>query len=72
MAKDTVKLRGMTPEALDKEEHGLREEVWKLRLQLTTGQLQDPQQVRRARKELARVLTVKRELELKAARESGS
>ncbi len=72
MAKDTAKLRGMTPEAFEKEEHGLREEVWKLRLQLKTGQLQDPQKVGRVRKELARLLTVKRELELQAARESGS
>ena len=72
MAKDTAKFRGMASEALQKEEHGLREEVWKLRLQLTTGQLQDPQKVRRARKDLARVLTVKREHELQAARKSGS
>jgi len=72
MAKDTGKLRNMTPEALDKEEQGLRGEIWKLRLQLTTGQLQDPQKVRRARKSLARLLTVKRELELQAARKSGS
>ena len=72
MAKDIAKFRKMSADALDKEEHGLREEVWKLRLQMTTGQLQDPQKVRRARKNLARVLTVKRELEMQAARESGS
>ena len=72
MAKDVAKFRKMSADALDKEEHGLREEVWKLRLQMTTGQLQDPQKVRRARKSLARVLTIKRELEMKAARESGS
>ena len=72
MAKDIAKFRKMSADALDKEEHGLREEVWKLRLQMTTGQLQDPQKVRRARKSLARVLTIKRELEMKAARESGS
>ena len=72
MAKDTAKFRKMSPEALDKEEHGLREEVWKLRLQMTTGQLQDPQKVRRAKKDLARLLTVKRELEMQAASKSGS
>jgi len=71
MAKDTAKFRKMSPEDLHEEEHGLREEVWKLRLQMTTGQLQDPQKVRRTRKELARALTVKRELELKATRKSG-
>ncbi len=72
MANDAGKLRNMSPEVLQKEEHGLREEIWKLRIQLTTGQLQDPQKVRRARQDLARVLTVKRELELQVARASGS
>ena len=72
MAQNTAKLRGMSPEALEKEEHGLREEIWKLRIQLTTGQLQDPKKVRRARQDLARVLTVRRESELQAARTSGS
>jgi len=72
MAKKTAKLRNMSPEALLKEEHGLREEIWKLRIQLTTGQLQDPQKVNRARQDLARVLTVRREIELQTARTSGS
>lgn len=72
MAKDIAKLRNMSPEALEKEEHGLREEIWKLRIQLTTGQLQDPQKVRRTRQDLARVLTVKRELEMQVARTRGS
>jgi len=72
MAKDMAKFRKMSADALDNEEHGLREEVWKLRLQMTTGQLQDPQKVQRAKKDLARVLTVKRELELQATRKSGS
>ncbi len=71
MAKDTAKLRNMSPEALQKKEHGLREEIWKLRIQLTTGQLKDPQKVRRTLKDLARVLTVKRELEMQVARTRG-
>ena len=64
MAKDTAKLRGMTGDELAKEETALREEIWKLRLQRTTGQLQDPWRVRRARRDLARVLTVRRQQEL--------
>ena len=64
MAKATAKLRDMSVDELDKEEQELRGVVWKLRLQLSTGQLQDPQKVRRARKELARLLTVRREREL--------
>ena len=61
MAKDLRKLRGMTEAELTQEEGQLREAVWKLRLQLATGQLQDPQRVRAARKDLARVLTIRRE-----------
>ena len=61
MAQDLKKLRGMTDKELDSEENQLREAVWKLRLQLATGQLQDPQRVRAARQDLARVLTIRRE-----------
>jgi large subunit ribosomal protein L29 len=66
MALDTAKIRNMAPADLAKEEEQLREQIWRLRLQITTGQLQDPQKVRRARKDLARVLSIKREQELKA------
>ena len=63
MALESVKLRNMSPAELDKEEEQLRQGIWKLRLQMTTGQLQDPQKVARARRDLARVLTIKRERE---------
>ena len=66
MALDPSKLRGMNAEELGREEQALREEIWKLRLQGSTGQLQDPYKVRRARRDLARVLTVRREQELAA------
>ena len=62
--KAIAKLRGMDAAALSKQESALREEIWNHRLQLTTGQLQDPGRVARARRELARVLTIKRELGL--------
>jgi len=62
MAKlDPAKLRNMSPEELEREETALREEIWKLRLQRSTGQLQDFHKVRRTRRVLARVLTVRRE-----------
>ena len=67
MAKKNMdKLRDMTPEQLGKEEDGLREEIWKLRLQVATGQIQSPHQVRQVKRDLARVLTVKREQDLTA------
>jgi large subunit ribosomal protein L29 len=68
MTQDPAKLRAMSAEEMAKEEEELRAEIWKLRLQLTTGQLQDPQKVRRARRDLARLLTVRREAELAAMR----
>ena len=64
MAVDKGKLREMGPEELDKEAASLRAEVWKLRLQASTGQLTDPYKVRRVRKDLARVLTIAREQQL--------
>ena len=59
-------LRDKTDDQLNAEEQDLREAVWKVRLQMTTGQLQDPQRVRRARRDRARIMTIKRERELKA------
>lgn len=61
MAIDVAKLREKSVDELDKEEQGLRGEIWKLRIQKTTGQLQDHHRVRQVRRDLARVLTVKRE-----------
>ncbi|ANM28595.1 hypothetical protein ABI59_01630 [Acidobacteria bacterium Mor1] len=66
MAQDLAKLRELGAEELAKEELTLREEIWKLRLQASTGQLMGPQRVRAARKELARVLTVAREKQIAA------
>ena len=62
MALDLTKVRAMTLDELNKEERELREEIWKIRLQRSTGQLQDTGKVRRKRQDLARVLTVRREL----------
>ncbi len=71
MARDMGKLREMAPEEMDREEGALREEIWKLRLQMTTGQLQNPYKVRKVRKDLARLLTVRRERVLAESRGDG-
>jgi large subunit ribosomal protein L29 len=67
MAVKLDKLRGMSPEELSREETEIRAQVWKLRLQLSTGQLDNPQKVREARRDLARVLTVRRERQMATA-----
>ena len=56
------KLRNMTPEELERETAELRQKVWAQQIQQATGQLQDPHKVRAAKRDLARVLTVKNEL----------
>ena len=56
------KLRNMTPEELERETAELRQKVWAQQIQQATGQLQDAHKVRLAKRDLARVLTVKNEL----------
>lgn len=67
MAVNIAKLREMSIDELDQEENNLRQAVWKLHIQQSTGQLQDPNKVRQGRRDLARVLTIKRERELAQA-----
>jgi large subunit ribosomal protein L29 len=49
----------------EKEQH-LIDAGWKLRLQKSTGQLENPSRLRVLRRDLARVKTYRRALELKA------
>ena len=64
MAADISKLREMSIDELGKEERNLRLEVWKLRVQQGTGQLSNFRKVRKTRKDLARVITIRKEREL--------
>ena len=57
------KLRNMTPEELERETAELRQKVWAQGIQQAMGQLQDPHKVRQAKRDLARVLTVQKELQ---------
>ncbi len=52
---------------LDKKVAGLKEELFNLRFQLATGQLENPMRIREVKKTIARIKTVQREEELKAA-----
>jgi large subunit ribosomal protein L29 len=51
-------LRDKTPEELRQQEHELSEQLFALRLQKVTGQLENPSKIREVRRDLARVLTV--------------
>jgi large subunit ribosomal protein L29 len=62
-----AEIRDMESPALMELIEAKREELFKLRLEWVTGSLEDPNQVRAVRKDLARMLTVIRERELAAA-----
>jgi len=61
-AKD---IRDMTREELGVKAGELKEELFNLRFQMATGQLENPMRLREVRKDIARTKTVLRELELK-------
>jgi large subunit ribosomal protein L29 len=54
-------MRDQSVEELQGRERDLAEQLFALRLQKVTGQLEKPSRVRQVRKDLARVLTVLRE-----------
>jgi large subunit ribosomal protein L29 len=54
-------LRDQTLDELREKERELAEQLFALRLQKVTGQLEKPARVRQVRREMARVLTVQRE-----------
>ncbi len=61
MKKTINELRDRTVEELKAKERELAQQLFVLRLNKSTGQLESPAKVRQARRELARVLTVLRE-----------
>ncbi|HOQ07455.1 MAG TPA: 50S ribosomal protein L29 [Clostridiales bacterium] len=61
-------LRNMTQEELQKELNELKSELFKLRFQLVTNQLENPMKLRDVKRNIARVKTVMREREIKGAK----
>lgn len=60
-------LRKLSTQELVAKEKELKEELFNLRFQLATGQLENPQRIRECKKDVARVKTLLCERELKAA-----
>jgi large subunit ribosomal protein L29 len=56
--KRPSELRSLTPEELKQEELNLRKELFNLRFQKTTGEIENPKRMMLVRRELARVLTI--------------
>jgi large subunit ribosomal protein L29 len=58
-------IREMSQEELQKELSELKSELFKLRFQLVTNQLENPMKLRDVKKSIARIKTVIREREIK-------
>jgi large subunit ribosomal protein L29 len=55
------KVRELTGEELTKKAQDIREELFRLRFQHVTGQLENPIRLRHLRRDLARIITIGRE-----------
>jgi large subunit ribosomal protein L29 len=61
-------LRELGEAELSQKERDTREELFRLRMRRSTGQVENRMQVTSVRRDLARILTVRREFEAKRAR----
>jgi large subunit ribosomal protein L29 len=59
-------VRDMSVEELNQKLASLKEELFNLRFQLATGQLENPMRIKEVKKTIARIKTVQREQEIKA------
>ena len=59
----------MSTEELDRALHDRRQELFNLRFQSATGALENSARLRLAKREIARILTVRHEREAEAARQ---
>ena len=64
---DLSTMREMTPEELNAELEKMKQDLFNLRFQHVTGQLENPIKMRDTKRDIARVKTIIREIELKAA-----
>ncbi len=56
--KRTSELKALTVEELKQEELNLKKELFNLRFQRTTGEIENPMRIRQVRKDIARVYTI--------------
>lgn len=65
-AKELQELRESTPQDLEVKLKDLKGELFNLRFQLATGQLENPMRIREVKKSIAQIKTILREEQLKA------
>ena len=61
-------IRDLNDSEMDQKVAGLKEELFNLRFQIATGQLENPMRIREVKKAIARIKTIQRETEIKAQR----
>ena len=71
MTKEADQLRDVSEDDLETKLTEAKEELFNLRFQLVTGQLDNPMRIKHMRKEVARIMTVMRERELAALESVG-
>ena len=59
-------IRNMSAADMEQQVSSLKEELFNLRFQLATGQLENPMRIREVKKTIARIKTVQREREINA------
>ena len=59
-------IRELSAEELNQKLASLKEELFGLRFQLATGQLENPMRIKDVKKTIARIKTIQRENEMKA------
>ncbi len=67
MAKGMEKFRDMNHNELEVQQRELAEQIFRLRFQLSTGQSEGLKKLRETKRDLARVMTLLREIELRKA-----
>lgn len=63
-------IRNLSGDELNKKVSELKNELFNLRFQLATGQLDNPSTIKSVKKEIARVKTIQRERELNMEKEA--
>lgn len=64
--RELQELRNSSPQELLAKVKDLKEELFNLRFQLATGQLENPMRIKQVKKSIAQIKTIMREAELKA------
>ncbi|MFY9587071.1 MAG: 50S ribosomal protein L29 [Actinomycetota bacterium] len=72
MSKEADKLRDVVEDELETKLAEAKEELFNLRFQLVTGQLDNPMRIKVVRKQVARILTLMRERELEELEAQGA